>query len=75
MAEKFLSLAAMQKIFEKAKISRSSDDAKLALRLILEDYGVAVSKKAIEFAKHAGRKTVKRSDIKLAIENIGKLKK
>ncbi len=72
MTKKFLSISSMEKIFDKANIKRSSDKAKLALKILLEDLAVSVSKKAVEFARHAGRKTVKRSDIKLALEIVGK---
>ncbi len=72
MPDKFLSLSAMEKIFERANVKRSSDKAKLALKNILEDLAISISKQAAEFAKHAGRKTVKRSDIKLAVEVLSK---
>ena len=70
MTEKFLPVAAMEKIFKKAGVDRSSDDAKSALKDILEEYAVKISKRAAEFASHAGRKTIKKSDIKLAIESF-----
>ncbi len=72
MTKKFLSVASMEKLFDKANIKRSSDKAKVALKVLLEDIAVSISKKAVEFARHAGRKTVKRSDIKLAVEVMGK---
>ncbi len=70
MSEKFLPVAAVEKLFKKAGVDRSSDNAKTALKDLLEEYAVKISKRASEFAAHAGRKTVKKSDIKLAIESF-----
>ena len=37
---------------------------------ILEEVGLKVAKEAIDFARHAGRKTVKARDIKIAAEKM-----
>ena len=37
----------------------------------MEDYGLKLSREAVELARHAGRKTVKKEDIKLAARRSG----
>ncbi len=61
-----LPLAAMEKLLKAAGVERVSEEAKEAMRQVLEDAGVDIGKKAWQFAIHAGRKTVKAQDIKLA---------
>jgi len=59
-------LASMEKIIKKAGADRVSDKAKIALKEILEDLAENVAASAARLASHAGRKTVKGRDIKLA---------
>ncbi|MBS3167305.1 NFYB/HAP3 family transcription factor subunit [Candidatus Woesearchaeota archaeon] len=66
MSDKILPAAAMEKILKKAGALRVSDDAKEELRVILEEIASDISNQAIRAAKHAGRKTIKASDIKMA---------
>ena len=61
-----LSLAGMEKLLKRAGAFRVSDKAKEALRDVLEEIGEELSKKAISFAEHSKRKTIKVEDIKLA---------
>ena len=61
-----LSLAGMEKLLRGAGALRVSDKAKEAFREVLEDIGEDLSKKAIKFAEHSKRKTIKAEDIKLA---------
>ena len=66
MAKKTLPLAAMEKILKKAGAERVSDKAKEALKFVLEEKAEEIAEAAIRFANHAGRKTIKVDDIKLA---------
>ena len=69
MIKKILPLAAMEKLLKKHGAARVSDTAKVALKDALEDNGEEIALKAIKFAAHAGRKTIKAEDIKLAIKH------
>ena len=66
MTRTILPLAAMEKLLKKAGATRVSEDAKDALRELLEDYAGVIGGKAMQFAQHSGRKTVKAVDVKLA---------
>ena len=66
MVKKNLPLAAMEKILKKAGAVRVSDKAKETLKQVLEELAESIAESAIKFANHAGRKTVKSEDIKLA---------
>jgi histone H3/H4 len=68
-ARKILPLAAMEKLLKHSGAERVSEDAKEALREVLEEYSFGLAKRANEFAAHANRKTVRGSDIWLATKN------
>jgi histone H3/H4 len=65
-SKKLLPLAAMEKIMKHAGAERVSEDAKVAMKDVLEEIAGDISERAVKLALHSGRKTVKASDIKLA---------
>ena len=67
MTKKLLPLAAMEKIMKEAGAERVSEGAKAALKEALEEQSIILSKRAWEYAKHAGRKTIKEEDVNLAL--------
>lgn len=67
MATRSIPLAAMERIIEQAGAERISEDAKEELKKICSELARRYGERSIRFAEHAGRKTVKDEDIKLAV--------
>lgn len=67
---KTLSTKQVERIIRNSGAERVSDDAAIYLETELVKYGTTISTLAIQFAKHAGRSTVKDQDVELAIKNI-----
>ena len=63
--------APMADILKMAGAERVSDAAAKALSEVMTEKAFEISKDAVKFAKHAGRKTVKREDIDLAKKVVG----
>ncbi len=68
MAKAELPLAPIDRLVRKAGAGRVSAEAAESLRDILQDVATDIGKVAVEFAKHAKRKTVVEDDIKLAYD-------
>ena len=65
-------LSVMYRILKKAGAERVSDESANELRRILEEIGVSIAKNAVEMSIHAGRKTIKSEDIRLAAKQFAK---
>jgi histone H3/H4 len=70
MEESELSTAAVHRLIEKSGAVRIGDDAVNELRRILENLAIKIGKEALELASHAGRKTIRAEDIKLALKRV-----
>ncbi|MBI2136327.1 NFYB/HAP3 family transcription factor subunit [Candidatus Woesearchaeota archaeon] len=64
--QKLLPLAAMEKVLKSVGAERVSDKAKAALKQAVEEVAEKIAAQAVKYAQHAGRKTVKAADVKLA---------
>ena len=65
-------LSAMYRILKKSGAERVSDESADELRRILEEIGTVIAKSAVDMSVHAGRKTVKAEDIRLAAKPFAK---
>lgn len=63
-----LSRAAIERILKKSGAGRVSADATTALSELMEEYGIFLAREAKKMSDHAGRKTVRGADIKMAAE-------
>ena len=68
-----LGLSAMYRILKKAGAERVSDESADELRRIIEDIAEDIAKNAVDMASHAGRKTIKAEDVKLASKSFNKI--
>ena len=69
MSKRLIPLAAMEKILKNCGAERVSDKAKAALKDVIEDIAEEIASNAVKLSLHAGRKTVKAGDIKLAAKS------
>ncbi len=65
-----LSVAPMHRICKKAGADRVSEAAAKALAKELGEIGIKIAKEAIDYAMHAGRKTVKAKDIEISARKV-----
>ena len=63
-----LSHSAVERIIKKAGADRISADATETLAVLMEEYGIFLAKEAKKMSDHAGRKTLRGSDIQMAAE-------
>jgi len=70
LSETEFGLAAVYRIIKKSGAERVSDEAAEELRKVIEAVANQVARQAIELSLHAGRHTVKASDVRLAAKNI-----
>jgi len=68
--EEELPVAAMHRIIKKAGAERVSESGAKELARVLEEIGLKIGKDASEFSMHAGRKTVKGKDVKIAAKKL-----
>ena len=67
-----LGLSAMYRILKKSGAERVSDESSTELRRVTEEIAERIAKSAVDMTSHAGRKTVKAEDVKLASKQFSK---
>ncbi len=70
MADPELAVAPMHRICKNAGAERVSEAAAEELAKVLDEVGVRIAKEAIDYAKHAKRKTVQARDIEIAARKV-----
>lgn len=68
-----LPVAAVDRIIRKTGAERVSESAAVALAEELEERAIAIASEAVQLAKHAGRKTVRDKDVRLASRRLPKV--
>jgi histone H3/H4 len=67
-----LGLSAMYRILKKSGAERVSNESATELRRATEEIAERIAKSAVDMSSHAGRKTVKAEDVKLASKQFNK---
>ena len=70
MHELEISVAPMHRLCKKAGADRVSEAAAEELAKVLEDIGIKIAKEALDYSKHAQRKTIKTDDIEIATRKV-----
>ena len=65
-----MAVAPMHRICKKAGADRVSESAAKELAKVLDDIGVKIAREAMDYAIHAGRKTIKSEDIEIAARKV-----
>jgi histone H3/H4 len=65
-----LPIAAIDRVIRKSGAKRVSEDAAVALAEVLEERAMAIAAEASKLAEHAGRRTVRDVDIRLAAKRV-----
>ncbi len=70
MTDLDLAVAPMHRLCKKVNAERVSEAAAKELAKVLDDIGCKIAKEALDFALHAGRKTIKAEDIEIAAKKV-----
>jgi histone H3/H4 len=70
MTDLEIAVAPMHRLCKKAGADRVSESAAKELAKALEEIGVKIAREALDFAMHAGRKTIKAEDIEIATKKV-----
>jgi histone H3/H4 len=65
-----LPVAAIDRVIRKSGAKRVSGEAAVALAEVLEERALAIAAEAAKLAEHAGRRTVRDVDIRLAAKRV-----
>lgn len=68
-----LGLASMSRILKKAGAGRVSNESANELRRVVEEIAVSIAENAVALSAHAGRRTVKADDVKLASKPFARI--
>ncbi|MEM1634509.1 MAG: histone family protein [Nanopusillaceae archaeon] len=63
-------IAPLYRILRRAGASRVSEDAKRTFVDAIVEIADKIAARAVEFAKHAGRKTIQEEDVKMAYKEL-----
>ena len=65
---KTLPLLPFERIARKAGVKRLSKDAAEEMREIISELGIETAEKAVKISRHAGRRTVMKSDVRFVVK-------
>jgi len=65
-----IAVAPMHRICKKAGADRVSESAAKELAKVLDEIGVKIAREAMDYAMHAGRKTIKSEDVEIAARKV-----